>query len=118
MENLILYYKENSERCSQAIKWLKTYNLAVELREIESITRREIFQLIYLSDMDIPDILTKLNKYSLSQQVKRKYLSRLRFGESLIYLEKHSELLEVPIILSNEHSLSGYNEQKIQTFLT
>jgi arsenate reductase-like glutaredoxin family protein len=40
-------------------------------------------------------------------------LNKLRFAESLKFLEFHTELLETPIILSNKHSLLGYDEQKL-----
>lgn len=83
----------------------------------DEITYREIFQLIYLSGLDVPDILRKSNKYSLLQQKKKRKLNKLRFSESLSFLERHTELLKVPIILSNEKALSGYNEQQIKSFL-
>lgn len=45
-------------------------------------------------------------------------LRRLRFSRSPLFLEQHPELLKAPIIISDEHSLSGYNKQKINMFLT
>lgn len=117
MGSITIYYKDNSQPCVQAIDWLEKHQFTVDRKRIETITHREIFQLIYLSDVDIPDILTKSNKYSIGYQTKRNILRRLRFGESLKFLEHHTELLEVPILLSNDYALSGYNEQKIKSFI-
>ncbi|MFQ6324167.1 ArsC/Spx/MgsR family protein [Lactococcus garvieae] len=41
----------------------------------------------------------------------------MRFGESLSFLERHTELLELPIVLSNEKAVSGYNEEQLKSFL-
>lgn len=117
MKSITIYYKENSASFVETINWLEKHQFIVDLKKIETITHREIFQLIYLSKGDVPDILTKSHKYSISDLIKKKCLRKLRFGESLIYLEHHTELLEVPILLSNEYALSGYDKQKIKYFL-
>lgn len=87
------------------------------MKKIETITHREIFQLIYLSGLDIPNILKTSNKFSFLLRKKKLKLSKLRFSEGLIFLEQHTELLELPIVLSNEKALSGYNEQQLKSFL-
>lgn len=117
METITIYYKEKSESCKKAIQWIKEHHFKVVLKNIETITHREIFQLIYLSGVDIPDVLKKYNKYSIGYQFKKNHLKKLRFGESLIYLEQHVELLQLPIILSNEVAISGFDEQKMYAFL-
>lgn len=117
MENIVIYYKENSESCLQAIQWFNAHNITVVLKKIDTITHKEIFQLIYLSDLNISDVLKRGHKYSFFLQMKKSKLSKLRFKDSLLFLERHTELLEAPIVLSNKHSLSGYNEKKIKEFL-
>ncbi|QPS71171.1 ArsC/Spx/MgsR family protein [Lactococcus garvieae] len=117
MRTIMVYYRDNSEVSLQAIKWLKSHNCTIQLRKISTITHREIFQLIYLSELDIPDILNKTNKFSFFAQKKKNKLSCLRFSDGLSFLERHPELLQDPIILSNKYSLIGFNEQKIQGFL-
>lgn len=115
MENIIIYYKENSESCLQAIQWFNAHNITVDLKRIDRITHREIFQLIYLSGLDIPDILKRSKKFSFL--CLRSKLNKLRFSEGLSFLEQHTELLEVPIVLSDKHAVSGYDEQQIKSFL-
>lgn len=117
MKTITIFYKEKSEACKKAIQWTKEHHFQVELKNIETITHREIFQLIYLSGVDIPDILEENNKYAIGYQFKKNHLKKLRFGEELIYLEQHVELLQLPIILSNEKATSGFDEQKMSTFL-
>lgn len=117
MENITVYYRENSDPCLKVIKFFETHNIKVVLKKIDTITHKEIFQLIYLSDLNLSDVLKRSNKYSFLFQMKKTKLNKLRFKESLFFLEGHTELLETPIVLSNEHSLSGYNEQKIKEFL-
>ncbi|WP_285141041.1 ArsC/Spx/MgsR family protein [Lactococcus petauri] len=76
---------------------------------------REIFRLIYLSGLDIPDILKRSKKFSFL--CLRSKLNKLRFSEGLSFLEQHTELLEIPIVLSDKHAVSGYDEQQIKSFL-
>lgn len=117
MENITIYYKEHSKPCLQAMKWFEEHNIIVDLKNIDTITQREIFQLIYLSGLDIPDILKKSNMYSFLCYKRKLKLYKLRFSESLSLLERYPKLLEVPIILSNNHALSGYNSEEIGMFL-
>lgn len=117
MENIVIYYKENSESCLQAIQWFNAHNITVDLKRIDTITHREIFQLIYLSGLDIPDILKSSKKFSFRCLRSKSKLNKLRFSEGLSFLERHTELLEVPIILSDKHAVSGYDEQQIKSFL-
>lgn len=115
MENITIYYKENSEDCLQTIQWFKEHDIIVDLKRIDTITYREIFQLIYLSGLDIPDILKRSKKFSFL--CLRSKLNKLRFSEGLSFLELHTELLEIPIVLSDKHAVSGYDEQQIKSFL-
>lgn len=117
MDIITIYYRENSEASFQAIRWLENHNFLLDKKRIETITHQDLFRLIYLSELDVPDILTKGNKYSISYHIKMKGLRKLRFGESLKFLVQHPELLEVPIILSEVCALSGYEKQKMETFL-
>lgn len=117
MGTITLFYKDNSESCMQAIHWLEAHHIDIDKKRVETITHHEIFRLIYLAELDIPDILTDIHKYSISYQTNKKHLRRLRFGESLKFLEKHTELLEVPIILSNRGALLGYDEHKMENIL-
>lgn len=117
MSETIVYYRENSDVSLKAIEWLRIHDCNVRLEKISNITHREIFQLIYLSGLDIPDILNKCHKHSFFIQKKKNKLKHLRFSESLLFLEHHSELLQDPIILSNEYSLIGFDEQQIKHFL-
>lgn len=115
MENIVIYYKENSESCLQAIQWFNAHDITVDLKRIDTITHREMFQLIYLSGLDIPDILKRSKKFSFL--CLRSKLNKLRFSEGLSFLEQHTELLEIPIVLSDKHAVSGYDEQQIKSFL-
>lgn len=115
MENITIYYKENSEDFLQTIQWFKEHDIIVDLKRIDTITYREIFQLIYLSGLDIPDILKRSKKFSFL--CLRSKLNKLRFSEGLSFLELHTELLEIPIVLSDKHAVSGYDEQQIKSFL-
>lgn len=116
MENIKIYYEKNSEDSLQAIQWFNEHNIKVDLKRIDTITHREIFQLIYLSGLDIPNILKKTNKFSLLSLRNKSKLKKLRFSDGLYFLELHTELLEVPIIFSNKHAISGYDEQKLKSF--
>lgn len=116
METITVYYREESEPSLQAINWLKQEAFSLQLKKMETITHRDIFQLIFLLGLDISDLSPLLRKPDLVGN-KKDQLSRLRFSERLTFLEQHPELLQDPIILSNMHSLSGYDEQKIKTFL-
>lgn len=116
MKRVTVYYKENSKVSLQVINWLNVHHLTVELKKIETITHREIFQLIYLSGLDIPDILsTSVCPYHV--QKKKDFVTRLYFSESLYFLARYPELLKVPIILSNTTSISGYDEQMLEKLL-
>ncbi|OUK02752.1 hypothetical protein BZZ03_11185 [Lactococcus petauri] len=117
MENITIYYKENSDACTKAMDWFEKNNITVNMKKIDTITHREIFQLIYLSGLDVSDILRKLHMYSFLEQKNKWKLNKLRFGESLSFLERHTELLELPIVLSNEKAVSGYNEEQLKSFL-
>lgn len=117
MSDTMIYYRDHSEVSLQAIKWLKSYGCTIQLKKISTITHREVFQLIYLSGLDIQDILINTNKISFLTQKKISRLNCLRFSDSLAFLEHHPELLQDPIILSNEYSLVGFDEQRIKRFL-
>lgn len=71
METVTIYYKENSDICLRAINWIRKHQLNVHFKEINTITHHEIFQLVYLSNLDISDILRKTNKFSLLLQKKK-----------------------------------------------
>jgi Arsenate reductase and related proteins, glutaredoxin family len=115
MENITIYYKDKSNSYLQVINWFKEHNITVNLKKINTITQREIFQVIYLSGLDVPDILRNSNKYLFLW--KRNKLNKLRFSESLSFLEHHTELLEVPIILSNKYAILGYDEYRLESLV-
>lgn len=114
---ITLYNKKNSLACEQALIWFRRHNIEVNIQGIETITEREIFQLIYLSDLEVLDILRKDHKFSPLLHRKRNKIAHMRFSDSLSYLEHHYGLLQLPIIVSPYSSLSGFNEDKMNQFL-
>lgn len=117
MEIITVYYKAGTYTSLQTINWLKEHRLTIQLKEINTITHREIFQLVYLSGADIPDILTA-DKYPHQVNEQKYFASHLRFSEALYFLARHPELLQSPIVLSNTYALSGYNKQKLEHILS
>jgi arsenate reductase-like glutaredoxin family protein len=72
MDSITIYYKENSGASAKAIKWFEEHHFTINLKKINTITHKEIFQTIYLAELDIPDILRKPKGYSLLLQKKKK----------------------------------------------
>lgn len=107
-----LYYRRHSKDSKRAIEWFRQNNLEINKVNINDIAEKSIFQLIYLSDMEIPQILRQ-GPLSYFLHYKKKMAKELRFSESLRYLEKNSYLLQDPIILSPNFSQIGYDEARL-----
>lgn len=111
-----LYYIKHSKASKDAIEWFKQQNLDINIQNINSISEGDIFQSLYLSDIDVPYILRRgLAFFFLYAEEKK--AKELRFSESLAYLEKKPYLLRDPIIISSDSSLIGYNEAKLKKLL-
>lgn len=117
MGTVTVYYEGGSYGSIQAINWLQENKLTVQLKRIDTITHREIFQLIYLTGLDIPDIIKDNKVYCIRYVKQKRILNKLRFSESLSFLERHSELLQTPIILSDGYALLGYDQEGLKNFL-
>lgn len=113
---ITLYYRNHSKNSQKAIKWFNQHNLSITVLNINNISEKEIFQSIYLSDLEISDILRKNSLYFFLKAKKKKAI-KLRFSDSLAYLEKNPYLMQDPIIISPNISLIGYDESKIENFL-
>ncbi|MFK4955308.1 thioredoxin domain-containing protein [Lactococcus garvieae] len=113
---ITLYYRNHSKNSQKAIKWFNQHNLSITILNINNISEKEIFQSIYLSDLEISDILRKNSLYFFLKAKKKKAI-KLRFSDSLAYLEKNPYLMQDPIIISPNISLIGYDENKIENFL-
>ncbi|MBD5824511.1 thioredoxin domain-containing protein [Lactococcus petauri] len=109
---ITLYYREHSKDSKRAIEWFRKNNLEINRVNINEISEKSIFQLIYLSDMEISQILRQ-GPLSYFLHYKKKKAKALRFSESLHYLEKNSNLLQDPIILSPNFSQIGYDEARL-----
>lgn len=112
---ITLYYRNYSNKSKKAIKWFKQHHLPVNIMNIKSISEKEIFQLVYLSNLEISDILRETSLHFFLN-IKKKKANSLRFSESLAYLEKNSHLIKDPIIISPNISLIGYEESKIEKY--
>lgn len=112
---ITLYYRRHSKSSKYAIDWFKQHNLSVSIINIKKISEKEIFQLVYLSNMDIQDILRK-NTLLFFLNLQKNKANKLRFSESLAYLKKKSYLLQDPIIISSDISLLGYEEKKLEKY--
>ncbi|MFK4934880.1 thioredoxin domain-containing protein [Lactococcus garvieae] len=110
-----LYYRKHSKDSKRAIEWFRKNNLEINRVNINEISEKSIFQLIYLSDMEIPQILRQ-GPISCFLHYKKKKAKALRFSESLHYLEKNSNLLQDPIILSPNFSQIGYDVDRLNKY--
>ncbi len=112
---ITIYYRKHSKKSKNTIEWFNQHNLSINVLNIKKISEEEIFQLIYLSNLDIADILRK-NKLLFFFNAQKKKANKLRFSESLAYLEKKSYLIQDPVIISTDISLLGYEKDKLEQY--
>lgn len=109
-----IYYKVTSKEEKKYVEKLRKSNQLIKIQNITEITEKEIFQLLYLSDLDIIDIIRK-DVFSPLHKWKVQKLMKMRFRDSLLYLQKNYKLLQTPIVISSQLSTIGDDNQNLET---
>lgn len=112
---VVIYYRKKSKEYYEYIEWLNKKKIEVKSRELETITEKEIFQVIYHLDIDIIDIVRQ-DIHSPLLIWKLHKLKKMRFSECLTYLKINFALLKMPIVFFDDFSFIGYEKEKIENY--
>jgi regulatory protein spx len=112
-----LYFASSCRPSQQAREWLIKHHL--EFREINirtnGIRREVLLKMLSMSEIGIEDIVS-LRKKSFKE--KKIDLNVITLNDLFEKIERHPELLKHPLILSEKHFQSGYNEENMRAFLS
>lgn len=108
-----LYYKKYHASSKQALRWFREKNIEICAKEIQSLSRQDLFTLLRLSS-GFEEVLKKtffINRASYEQ------FEKMTFDAALDFLLQHTDLFRLPIILDENKFLVGYNADEIKSFL-
>lgn len=101
----------SSASCRKAIKWFGEE--CISFKEIklnrEGITTKQLKEILILTDNGLDDILKR--------NVNRAVLDELSLNEALEKIVEKPRMLKVPIIISRNKMLVGFQEEHIRAFV-
>ncbi|MGY3736765.1 Spx/MgsR family RNA polymerase-binding regulatory protein [Lactococcus taiwanensis] len=115
---MIAFYYASSCRSSKlARKWLIKHHLEFEEINIRTngIRREILLKMLSMSELGIEDIVSLRSKCF---REKKFDFNDITLNDLLEKIENNPELLKHPLILSDQHFQSGYNEENMRAFLS
>ena len=112
-----IYYRGSCFSSKRAFAWFEKYNIHVEKKRISKLDKKELIELLSLSNEGLKEILKSAGRSSKGVQELIDRVMGLSFNESLDFLIAHPEILQTPIIMGDNKLLIGYNEDEIRQFL-
>lgn len=114
---ITLYCGKNNTSNKKAEKWFKKNEVEVSIKKIDQISKKDLFQILLLSEKGFLDILKKEKTTSCYGKLLQE-CQNLTFNEALNFLLNHFELLRTPIIFDSTKLVIGFNDDEIRTFLS
>lgn len=108
---IILYYTISNSSCRKATKWFETHDISITSKKLKQICKKDLLRALALSNNGFDDILKKQ-----VNQVHQVY--SMSFNEGVDYILKNPEVLRVPLIISENKLVLGYNSEDIRVFLS
>lgn len=108
------YYNRSSSSCKKAENWFEKYGIKIKKR-IEQLSRADLVHALSLSDEGFKDIL---KNPSISAGNLKKDIFSMSFDEGVDYILTHTEVVKIPLILSSNKMVLGYNSESIRVFVT
>lgn len=115
---IILYCGVSSRTSRQAIAWFDDYEIEIERKRIEQISRADLVHILSLSENGFSDILKSARGSGTRIHTVREKIKNLNFDQAVDCLMHHQDILKVPIIFDDHSLIVGYNSESIRTFLT
>lgn len=115
---IVLYYTLSNSSCRKATKWFETHDINITSKRVSQICKKDLLHALALSNKGFDDILKKRN---LSTPLLKKQVNQVHsmsFNEGIDFILKHPELLRVPLIISENKLVLGYNSEDIRVFLS
>lgn len=112
---ITVYYKKANTSCYKALECLDKYAVEYKKCHIENMTKEIIVLALSMTNNGISDILKHRG-----DSLTRKLISNLyemTMNEAIDFLEKHPEIIKVPLILSENKLLVGYHKEEIRKFI-
>ena len=114
---ITVYYRKTCTSSKRAFEWLTEQKLDFQAKDISQIPVYEIYRLLPLTDGGMESIVKSQIKGSVETQRKLEILQNLSFNEGILYLKKHPELLQTPLVIEGEKYLVGFNNEEIRKFI-
>ncbi|ETD04265.1 hypothetical protein N568_0108755 [Lactococcus garvieae TRF1] len=112
-----IYFRGGCHSSQRALAWFEKYNLEIQKRQVNRISRDDLLKLLQLSDEGLKDITKRPVKSSAKIKRALDYMETLSFNEALDYILAHPYILQTPIIIKDNNLLIGYSEDEIRRFL-
>lgn len=112
-----IYYRTNCGSSIKTIRWMQERNIKVELRPIQTISKKDLTQCIMHSDKGFESVLKNIQKGTLENLKKIMFLEDLSFESGILFLQDHPELIRTPLILEKNKVQIGFNSEEIRQFI-
>lgn len=112
---ITVYYKKANISCYKAIEWLDKYAIEYKKCKIENVTKEIIILALSMTNNGISDILKHRGDSLTNKLISNLY--EMTMNEAIDFLEKHPEIIKVPLILSENKMLVGYHNEEIRKFI-
>ena len=114
---IVLYFTSSCKPSQQAREWLVKHRL--EFKEINirtnGIRRDVLLKMLSMSEVGIEDIISLRRRSFKEKEID---FDVVTLNDLFEVIEKYPELLKHPLILSEQHFQSGYNEENMRVFLS
>lgn len=113
-----VYYRSSCSSTQRTFRWFEEeHSIPIEKRQISKITSQELVKILSLTDSGLEDVLKRSSRHrSVYTNFMNSGVDR-SFRESVMFLQKNTDLLQTPIIVKENKLLIGFNNDEIRQFL-
>ena len=112
---ITVYYKKANYSSNKALEWLDKHAIEYRLCQIEHITKENIISVLSLTQNGINDIVKDHGDTGTRRKIFNLY--NMTMNGALDFLFSHPEILKVPLIVSENKLMAGYNNEEIRKFI-
>lgn len=112
-----VYYRSSCSSTQRTFRWFEEHSIPIEKRRISKITSQELVKILSLTDLGLEDVLKRSSRHRSVYTNFMNGEAECSFRESVMFLQKNTDLLQTPIIVKENKLLIGFNNDEIRQFL-
>lgn len=112
---LTIYYKKGCTSSNKAMKWLDSHEVGYYSCRIKEIQKEDLLYILSLTENGMNDIVKLQGDERIQQKIRKLY--QMTLNKAIDYLIEYPEIIKIPIIITKNKLLIGYNDAEIRKFI-